>query len=115
MENERPIHGRRYKWRKEAFAVPDTQAADDAQKSHGQKVSGAGGSGDGVARASGAVDYEKAIDERDARITELEAQVAAAAKFTETADELHAQVVELKAQGGSDRIDSQLRLRACET
>lgn len=89
----------------------EARSAQDAQEAHGRQVSGAGGSdGDLGAGAAGAVDYERAIGERDARIAELEAQVAEAAKSAETADELRAQIAELKAQGESDRIDFSLRL-----
>lgn len=95
----------------EARSAQGAQAADDAQEAHGQQVSDAGGSADvGVSDAAAAVDYEKAIGERDSRIAELEAQVAEAAKSAETADELRAQIAELKAQGESDRVDFQLRL-----
>lgn len=94
-----------------ALAAQGAQAAGDAQEAHGQKVSGAGGSGGSAAGgASGAVDYERAIGERDARIAELEAQVAEAAKSAEAAEGLRAQIAELKAQGESDRVDFALRL-----
>lgn len=75
------------------------------------QVSGAGGSdGNDAGGVAGAADYERAIGERDARIAELEAWVAEAAKSAQTADELRARIVELKAQGESDRIDFSLRL-----
>lgn len=89
----------------EALAAQGAQAADDAQEKQQAEVSG--GSGDG---ANGGVDYERAIGKRDARIAELEAQVAEAAKSAETTDELRAQIAEHKAQGESDRIDFRLRL-----
>ena len=98
--------------RKRRLAAQGAQAADDAQEAHERQVSGAGGSGDnvGAGGVAGVADYEKAIGERDARIAELEAQVAEAAKSAETADELRARIAELKGQGESDRIDFQLRL-----
>lgn len=90
----------------EARSAQGAQAEDDATEARGRQVSGAGsGSND-----DGALDYERAIGERDARIAELEAQVAEAAKSAETADELRAQMAELKAQGESDRVDFRLRL-----
>lgn len=55
-------------------------------------------------------DYEKQIAERDARIAELEGQVAEAAKNAETAEQLRGEIAELKAQGESDRIDFKLQL-----
>lgn len=56
------------------------------------------------------VDWEKAIAERNGRISKLEAQVAEAAKSAETADKLRSQIADLKAQGESDRIDFQPQL-----
>lgn len=89
----------------EALAAQGAQAADDAQEKQQAEVSGGSGNG-----ANGGVDYERAIGKRDARIAELEAQVAEAAKSAETTDELRAQIAEHKAQGESDRIDFRLRL-----
>lgn len=89
----------------EARSAQGAQTADDAQEKQQAEVSGGSG-GDGA----GGTDYERAIGERDARIAELEAQVAEAAKSAQTADELRAQIAELKAQGESDRIDFRLRL-----
>lgn len=91
----------------EAQVAQDAEDVGDAKEAHEQKVSGAGGSS---GNAAGETDYERAIGERDARIAELEAQVAEAAKSAQAADELHAQIAELKAQGESDRIDFRLRL-----
>ena len=61
-----------------------------------------------VTAAAGA-DWEKQIAERDARIAELEGQVAEAAKNAETAESLRGEIAELKAQGESDRIDFRLQ------
>lgn len=95
----------------EALAAQGAQAEDDAKEAHERQVSKSGSSGGNSAGgAAGATDYEKAIGERDARIAELEAQVAEAAKSAQTADELRAQIAELKAQGESDRIDFKLQL-----
>ena len=57
-----------------------------------------------------APNFEKQIAERDARIAELEGQVAEAAKTAETAEKLRGEVAEVKAQGESDRIDFKLQL-----
>ena len=65
-----------------------------------------------VTAAAGA-DWEKQIAERDARIAELEGQVAEAAKNAETAESLPGEIAELKAQGESDRIDFKLQLVGC--
>lgn len=56
------------------------------------------------------VDWEKAIAERDERITALEQQVADTAKNAEAAEVLRGEIAELKAQGESDRIDFKLQL-----
>lgn len=48
-------------------------------------------------------DWERAVAERDEKITALEAQVAEAAK---NAEQLRDEIAELKAHGESDRIDS---------
>ena len=60
-------------------------------------------------QVSGA-DWEKAVAERDEKITALEAQVAEAAKNAETAEQLRGEIAELRAQGESDRIDFRLQL-----
>lgn len=96
----------------EARSAQGAQVADGVQEKQQAEVSSSGGSGGDVGGggAAGATDYEKAISVRDARIAELEAQVAEATKSTQTADELRSQIAELKAQGESDRVDFQLRL-----
>ena len=63
--------------------------------------------------AAAGTDWEKQIAERDARIAELEGQVAEAAKNAETAESLRGEIAELKAQGESDRIDFKLQLAGC--
>ena len=54
-------------------------------------------------------DWEKAVAERDEKISALEAQIAEAAKNAEAADQLRGEIAELKAQGESDRIDFKLQ------
>lgn len=81
-----------------------------AQEASSQQVKGNDGPENPSGLPAEATDYEKAIGERDARIAELEAQVAEAAKTAQTVDELRAQIAELKAQGESDRVDFRLRL-----
>lgn len=58
----------------------------------------------------GGTDWEKQIADRDARIAELEGQVAEAAKTAEAAEKLRGEVAEVKAQAESDRIDFRLQL-----
>ncbi|MBR3235512.1 MAG: hypothetical protein IKG11_07845 [Atopobiaceae bacterium] len=55
-------------------------------------------------------DWERQIADRDARITDLEGQVAETAKNAETAESLRGEIAELKAQGESDRISFRLQL-----
>lgn len=66
--------------------------------------------GSDTSNAGGDGDFEKAIAERDARIGELEAQVAEAAKSAEAAEALRAEIAELKAQSASERVEYELRL-----
>ena len=68
-----------------------------------QEVGSDAGNGD-------VTDWEKQIAERDARIAELEGQVAEAAKTAEAAENLRGEVAEVKAQSESDRIDFRLQL-----
>lgn len=50
-------------------------------------------------------DYSAAIAERDARIGELEAQVAEAARSAEAADALREQIAQLKERAEAERVD----------
>ena len=59
------------------------------------------------------VDWEKQIAERDARIAELEGQMAGTARNAETAESFRDEIAKLKAQGESDRIDFRLQLAGC--
>lgn len=54
--------------------------------------------------------FEQAIAERDARISELEAEVSAAAKTTEATEALTKQINDLKAQAEQDRLTYELKL-----
>ena len=87
----------------------EAQAQQEAQTNgqEGQQQETQGQQEVGVASAP---DYEKQIADRDARIAELEGQVAEAAKNAETAESLRGEIAELKAQGESDRIDFKLQL-----
>lgn len=80
-------------------------AQEQAQQQGGQEAQGqqevGGNAGD---------DWEKQIADRDARIAELEGQVAEAAKTAEAAEKLRGEVAEVKAQAESDRIDFRLQL-----
>ena len=78
------------------------QTQQEQQQEGTQSVQEVGG--------SSGTDWEKQIADRDARIAELEGQVAEAAKNEETAEALRGEIAELKAQGESDRIDFRLQL-----
>ncbi|MBR3313701.1 MAG: hypothetical protein IKG18_06145 [Atopobiaceae bacterium] len=55
-------------------------------------------------------DFEKQLAGRDARIAELEGQVAEATKNAETAEQLRGEIASVKAQAESDRLDFKLQL-----
>ena len=79
---------------------------DQAQQEQQQE----GSQGAQEVTGNAGTDWEKQIADRDARIAELEGQVAEAAKNAETAESLRGEIAELKAQGESDRIDFKLQL-----
>jgi hypothetical protein len=85
-----------------------TQGTQD-QAQQEQQQEGTQGTQEVTGSNSG-TDWEKQIADRDARIAELEGQVAEAAKNAETAESLRGEIAELKAQGESDRIDFKLQL-----
>lgn len=103
-------------------ATPQQQAdggqqAAQSQGEPAQQTVGAGGDGDGAASCDGASggvvggeDYRAALAERDAKISALEAQVAAAAKSAEAADSLAKQIEEMKAANEEERIGFELKL-----
>lgn len=85
------------------------EGQQEAQGKHAKGSEADAGAGSGA----GAEAYEKQLAERDSRITELEAQIAEAAKSAEAADGLRAEIASLKEQGESDRIDFALQLAGC--
>ena len=82
------------------------QAAQQPQQEAQQAANDAGGGVDVSA-------YEAQIAERDARIEELEGQIAEAAKNAETADGLREEIAALKAQGADERVEFTLMLAGC--
>jgi hypothetical protein len=60
-------------------------------------------------------DYEAQLRAKDARIEELSAQVAEAAKSQKAADELGKQIAELKRQMADERTDFALRAAGCRS
>ncbi len=93
-----------------AEAVVGAQAqADEAAVA--QQQAAAEPMTDTAADATGAGDgYERALVERDARIAELEAQVADAVKSAEAAEGLRAEIAEVRARAEADRVEYELRL-----
>ncbi len=83
------------------------QAAQQPQQAQQQQAANDAGGGVDV---SG---YEAQIAEWDARIEELEGQIAEAAKNAETADGLREEIAALKAQGADERIEFSLMLAGC--
>ena len=63
---------------------------------------------DGAAKAR--EDYEAALKERDARIAELEGEIAEAAKTAEGAERLRAEMDELRRKGDEERVGFELQL-----
>jgi len=74
----------------------------------GKVVLNDGGASEGKHSADG--EYQKAICERDAKIAELEAQVAKAAETKASAEKLTAEIAELKQQSADERVAYELRL-----
>ncbi len=62
-----------------------------------------GGAAEGKHAADGA--YQAAIKQRDAKIAELEAQIAKAAETKESADKLTAEIANLKQQSGTTGLE----------
>lgn len=63
---------------------------------------------DGVSQAH--ADYEAALKERDARIAELEGEIAEAAKTAEGAEALRKEMDELRRRGDEERVGFELQL-----
>ena len=86
-----------------------TQGAQDQAQQQGQEQQETQ-QGQQEVTGGNAPDYEKQIADRDARIAELEGEVAEAARNAETAEQLRGEIAELKARGESDRVDFKLQL-----
>jgi hypothetical protein len=74
----------------------------------GNVVVNDGGASEGKHSADG--EYQRAIKERDAKIAELETQVAKAAETKASAEKLTAEIAELKQQSADERVAYELRL-----
>lgn len=87
-----------------------------AQEPQGAPAQVSGGDGaaaspkvdDGVSQAH--ADYEAALKERDARIAELEGEIAEAAKTAEGAEALRKEMDELRRRGDEERVGFELQL-----
>ena len=84
------------------------QDGPEQQAAQAQVAGGASAGGDGADGARG--DYEKALAERDAKIKELEGEIAEAAKTAEGAERLRAEMDELRRKGDEERTGFELRL-----
>ena len=87
-----------------------------AQEPQGAPAQVSGGDGaaaspkvdDGVSQAH--ADYEAALKERDARIAELEGEIAEAAQTAEGAEALRKEMDELRRRGDEERVGFELQL-----
>ena len=84
-----------------------SQRDDQGEAAQAQVIAAAAG-GDAAERAR--IDYETALKERDARIAELEGEIAEAAKTAEGAEKLRAEMDELRRKGDEERVGFELQL-----
>ena len=89
---------------------PEPQDANDqaAQAQVAGEARSGVPSGDTAAKAR--ADYEAALRERDARIKELEDEIAEAAKTAKSAEKLRAEIDELKRTGDEQRVGFELAM-----
>ena len=91
----------------QADEAQQQEAGSEDQAAQGEVTALSDGGGVGAAGDDG---FEKAIAERDARIGELEAQVAEAARSAEAAEALRSEIAELREQSADERVEYELRL-----
>ena len=97
----------------ETQAQGDQAARQQAAVTAGlQGASAAGDGGDAVAQAH--KDYETALAERDARIAELEGEIAVAAKTAEGAEKLRAEMDELRRRGDEEHVGFEPQLAGAQ-
>lgn len=87
---------------------PQAQS-DEATARQVQATDNAGGAGGDDADKARA-DYEAALAERDARIEELEGEIAGAANAAESAERLRKEMDELRCQGEEQRVGFELQM-----
>ena len=84
----------------------DGKPQEEAQEEQGQPAEPQGR----APQVEPAPDYKALLDKQDARIRELESQVAEAAKSKESADKLAAEIERLRADAAEERVGYELRL-----
>ena len=90
--------------------APQQQAPQQqAPVTSGSEGAGATGDDDKGALAQARSDYEAALKERDAKIAELEGEIAQAAKTAEAAEKLRSEMDELRAAGEAQRVEFELK------
>ena len=94
----------------QAQVAGEPQAQGDEATSQQVQVTGGAGDAGGDDAAKARADYEAALKERDARIAELEGEIAEAAKTAEGAERLRAEMDELRRQGEEQRVGFELQL-----
>lgn len=77
---------------------------EEAQEQQGQPQ------GRQAQQVDGAPDYQELLDRQEARIAELEAQVAEAAKSKESAEALAAEIERVRAEAAEEKVAYELRL-----
>ena len=105
-----------------AGAVGGNAGGGDGGAAGDGSVGGGAGGDNGNAGASGGANaagadeaYRAALAERDAKISALEGQIAAAAKSAEAADALAKQIEEMKAANEAEREGYELKLAGCRS
>ena len=88
----------------------DEDAAQQQPKPQGDQAQQAPAQVEPGDAARARADYEAALKERDARIAELEGEIAEAAKTAEGAERLRAEMDELRRRGDEERVGFELQL-----
>lgn len=89
-----------------AARQPNPQSHDEGQAAQRE----VGAASDDGAATKAREDYEAALRERDARIAELEGEIAEAAKTAEGAEALRKEMDELRRRGDEERVGFELQL-----
>ena len=87
------------------------QAAQVDDAAHG----GVAEAGDEGSDSSEQTDYKAILAERDKKITELEGQIAEAAKSVEAANKLAEQIESLRKTNEAERVEFELKLAGCRS